>query len=124
MLGVQTVNIAREINKFLEAHNRHQGALVVMSKEFGRELAVELCPEAGAEGAEPDSIAGMPVVYKDDVEVPTIITADGKAYDILPDWAHEGRVLAQATRIQLADMRDGRQANLGKIPALPVGRKS
>lgn len=118
MLGVQTVSIARDVAKYLAERGEDAGAVIVMSKKFGAELAAELCPDAGEEGAEPDSLAGVPVVYKEDVDVPTLVTADGRLYDLLPDWAHEGRLLNAQTKIQLADIQSARQLNLGKIPAM------
>jgi hypothetical protein len=70
-----------------------------------------------AEGAEPEEIAGLPVAYKDDVEIPTLITTDGRAYDLLPEWAHEGRVLNAKPRILLSAEMDAAR-DLGKIAAM------
>jgi hypothetical protein len=115
MLAVQTVRIAQAVISYLGEDA--EGAVIVMSKSYGREMAKELCQGLDDEGAEPEEIAGLPVMYKDDVEIPTLVVHDGRAYDLLPDWAHEGRVLNAKPRILLpADMDAVR--DLGKIAAM------
>jgi len=92
MLALEVVCITRETIAALVARNEStDGAIVAMSKTFGLEMGAQLCKDAGTEGAEPDEIAGIKVAYKDDVEEPALITATGKVYPLLPDWARAGK---------------------------------
>lgn len=102
MLALEIVDIARATATHLEERNQLAGAVIAMNKTTGREMAKDLASElqAGDEGAEPDSIAGVPVVYKDDVEDPVLITAAGKVYSLLPDWAKVSKTAhAEISRI-------------------------
>ena len=93
MLSIQVVEMARAAVTTLGA--AAAGSIVVMTKAFGAEMAREMCADAGEYGAEPEEIAGVPVVYKAEAETPELITADGRRYNLLPDWAREGRLLNQ-----------------------------
>ena len=91
MLATDVIELARITVRHLG--EEAAGAIVAMSREFGQQIAKDLCPEAfndGA-GAEPDEIAGMPVVYKDDIVDPVVITAGGRVYSLLPEWARKAR---------------------------------
>ncbi|RTL37181.1 MAG: hypothetical protein EKK53_21670 [Burkholderiales bacterium] len=94
MLATDVIELARITRRHLAEHGEDAGLIVAMSKDFGQQMAKDLMPEAfndGA-GAEPDEIAGMPVVYKEDVVDPVVITASGRVYSILPDWARKEQI--------------------------------
>lgn len=94
MLATDVIELARITRRHLAEHGEDAGLIVAMSKDFGQQMAKDLMPEAfndGA-GAEPDEIAGMPVVYKDGIEDPVVITTTGKIYSLLPEWARKERM--------------------------------
>ena len=94
MLATDVVELARITRRHLAERGEDSGLIVAMNKDFGQQMAKDLMPQAFSDGAgaEPDEIAGMPVVYKEDIVDPVVITAAGKVYSILPEWARKEKL--------------------------------
>jgi Asp-tRNA(Asn)/Glu-tRNA(Gln) amidotransferase A subunit family amidase len=92
MIEVDITNMARAAARHLEERNLLAGSIIAMSRKTGESLAKVLAPELVADGgAEVGELAGVPVVFKDEDIDPVLITADGKVYSLLPEWARKGQ---------------------------------